>query len=256
VKSVEERSSGLCPLSAKINTREDHVLGYAQYFFTPEELAGYPEEDKWECAYNWVEPVPVGNCTNGLCPLRKENGDSLMEMMSWEPYQASICDLAKTNTDKPKEPYKMSLFVFGSSMTAGSMTMGQCCEYMLTNSSRCSSTGDEYCAWAGFFIRWVKASFPNAEVNGIVFAQSGYSSAHTAAPLARFIGAYEITEREIIILDDSINDNGARPNVKEAMEMIIRTIFRLSKGMLPTIIVYDQWLFDPKGSEHRPKNMS
>jgi hypothetical protein len=249
---------GYCPLTENINTRKDHILGYEEYFFTSAELAGYPDRDKWECAHNWEE---ISNCTNGLCPLRKENGDSLMEMMSWEPYQASICDLAKTNTDKPKEPYKMNLFVFGSSMTAGSMTMGQCCEYMLTNNTNCirynPGTGDDYyCAWPGFFIRWIESSFPNADVNGLDFAISGYSSAHTAESLARFIGTQEITERDIIILDHSITDNGASLEVKEAMETIIRTIFRVSKGiMLPTIIVYDQWLFDHRENSQKPKNM-
>lgn len=247
-----------CPLSSRIHTEEDLVFSYDVTFFTEEELRGYPDDKKFLCPHSWIH---FSNCTEGLCPLRKENVDSLMEYMTWEPYHPAICDLRASN--EKEEPYELNVFIFGSSFTAGSATKIDCCSEIFGNQSLCTDFhpgGDNwYCAWPGYFLRWLEQEFPNSKINGANFGRSGYSSLNVANEIAWNIQGNNITQRDIILLDLSITDTGMIQQrklheVAEALESIMLTLYRSSRDGLPTIILLDQWPHQELNPGPKPRN--
>ena len=168
--------------------------------------------------------------------------------MSWEPYQPALCDLKATN--EQEDTHSMNVFIFGSSFTAGSSTKIQCCSEYFGDQSKCIDFhpgGDNwYCAWPGFFLRWLAQEFPHVNINGDNFGRSGYSSMIVANTLTHDLSNLNITQRDIIFLDLSITDTNAIQQgqlyeTTEAMESIIRMLCQMSKDGLPTIILLDQW---------------
>ena len=249
--------AGNCPLSEHIAPQTDLVHSYNEYFFTAQELAAAPDRQQFECILMWLK---LTNCTVGMCPLREENLDSLIDTMSWRPFQTAICELNKAN--QSRSPYDLNLLFFGSSFTAGSRTMGQCCTAIQVNQSLCSryhQDGDDYyCAWPGYFTRWLKKIFPFASINAENFGTSGFSSATSAYGLAHFLQNFKISKRDIIFLDNSITDNLLNTDrqhdlVKRGIETLIRTLYTVSIDGLPTIILLDQW---PHAEKVKSKSVS
>ena len=174
----------LCPLSSRISTESDLVFSYDEAFFTEQELQQHPDRKRYLCPHEWIK---VSNCTEGLCPLRKENVESLLGSISWEPYQPAICDLKTAN--EREDSRTVNVFMFGSSFTAGSATKIQCCAEYFGDQSKCIDFhpgGDNwYCAWPGYFLRWLDREFPHVDINGKNFGRSGYSSMIVANGSAR-----------------------------------------------------------------------
>ena len=242
--------AGHCPLSELVQPEVDLVFSYCEYFFSEHELAAHPNRPRYVCP---LMRTKLANCTLGLCPLREENLQSLVESMSWRPYQTAICELSLSKS--AQKPYGMNLLFFGSSFTAGSMTSGQCCTSYLSEPSKCDKYRregeDYYCAWPGFFRRWLEKLFPRADIRTTNFGLSGYSSASTAYSLAHFLHNYTITRRDIIFLDHSITDtiltSDAHHHVVErGLETLIRALYTMSVDGLPTIIIIDQWPHNEK----------
>ena len=215
----------MCPLSSKISTERDLVFAYDEAFFTDEELRQHPNRKRYLCPHEWIK---VANCTQGLCPLHHENAASLLNIMSWEPYQPALCDLRRSNDRR--DPLPVNVFIFGSSFTAGSATTIQCCSEYFGNQSQCTDFhpgGDNwYCAWPGYFLRWLEQEFPHVNMIGKNFGRSGYSSIIVDNTLAHDLNSFNITQRDILFLDLSITDTvaiqqGKLFEVTEAVESII-----------------------------------
>ena len=250
--------AGNCPLSEHIDPEVDLVHSYSEYFFSKQELAAAPDRKRFECIHMWLK---LTNCTVGMCPLRQENLDSLLETMTWRPFQSAFCDLQTANLSQA--PYSLNLLFFGSSFTAGSKTMGQCCTAYQYDHSLCSRSlqqeGDDYlCAWPGYFTRWLQKIFPSVRIHAENFGISGYSSVTSAYALAHFLQNYKITKRDIIFLDHSITDtllntDAQHDLVVRGVETLIRTLYTVSMDGLPSIILLDQW---PHTEKQHSKSVS
>lgn len=226
------------------------------YFgIVPNNLASIP---KFNCTY-WsptaIASAPQDVCLARLCPVPACFGELAFNVTTWPIRQEKLCSLALDSFRK-----QVKVMNLGGSMTAGSYTRRSCC-CAHEMESQCSveftsckvykeEDDDNYCAWPGFFFRYLEKAYPNKSFQFVSNAYSGCSSYAGAYDIEHWLITTQMTSNDVIFIDYSVNDAAMASDqlTRRSLEMLIRVILRVTASNLPSIVIIEQYSHIEQGS--------
>lgn len=261
----------VCPVSGQFDTALDSFLPYPRYYFPPVSptYRGPPFTD-YNCS---ISESNTKTCCAHFCPVHACYADEGYAATTWLNRGNRLCHLLYPNITQAAPSETVNVVFLGGSMTAGSGTGISCCCHSeldpkcLTPPSECgvyNTHGDDnFCAWPGFFFRFLQKRFPAIQFRFVSLAGTGMTSAFGAESIEELLAQRLITLRaqDIVFLDYSVNDAEAadvdRSSVPEAhrrrvqlgLEALVRRLFYLSEGRSPSIVVVEQF---PHSAEYVP----
>eukprot|EP01041_Mallomonas_annulata_P006156 gene6156-12466_t len=264
----------LCPASSLITTDTDKILSYPQIYFQGEFL----KRVSYNCSF-WYRGHPknsIDQCAPRLCPIRHENIVSAGDV-PWPTRVTNLCDITHINypsgnMSSTRVVKSLNLIFLGGSFTAGSNTRQACC---CDWDAKCPphlpcihytrSGHDYYCAWPGFFSRWLQKLLPSITITVHNLAESGATSRIMANRLGDILRRKKviISQNDIVFIDHSVNDaeylgtKGRITDVQQGVELLVRELIRNAKDHRPHIIFVDQWPHNgPNPSKDKPADFA
>jgi hypothetical protein len=254
-----------CPVTSQFRVSENGYLPFPSLYW-PAKLKPEPGEEYYNCSIPvYQKPSIIGTCMpQRPCLISPEIIHAALEPQKWKPSINAICSLEeqihahKVEKKHTSPRYSLNLIIIGGSMTKGSGTEGKCvCNH--SEHSRCPSIdraqlGISFCSWATHFVNWLRKEFSMIQFNVIDISHGGMSSNAVPNMLNRDFRGLALSDNDIIIIDESVND-AIRPSMshlKGEVESMIRRLFMSAKGSYPTIIMIEQF---PHGSRYQLENI-
>lgn len=196
-----------------------------------------------------------------VCPIRYEHIDEGLESQHAWIKSSPLCNLrdALPHADKPETHDNIvNIIVFGGSVTAGVSTQG-CCDKGVCSDDKYYCIND-YCNWVKFMGRWFSTFGPNVKTYNL--AHAGYNSDTYKDKIVEKLNLirpnFLFKKSDVVFLDLSVNDANTfegTPSkmlvLERGLEALIRRIYWLSEAeSMPTIVLLEQWMGSPHGSEY------
>jgi hypothetical protein len=230
--------------------------GYLPFpsFYWPDKQRPEPGEEFYNCSIKILLKNVIGACmTKRPCFVSPEMVNAALGQQKWNPSMNAICSLEKQIHLKGKKtnfspPYSLNLIIIGGSMTKGSETDGKCI-CIKSEDSRCANIDRShfdmsFCSWATHFTNWLKSEFPMIQFNVSDLSRSGMASYMVPDMVGHLLHQLTLSHRDIIIIDESVNDVSMRNSMdllRGDVESMIRRLYGFTKGNHPTMIMIEQY---------------